>query len=83
MTQRDKATQRIMSVPIKTDITFDEVKNFLLSKDFAMLDGKGDHIKFTHDDLAQHLSIPCNEKTIKAIYIRQIQKAIKLLGIGD
>lgn len=83
MTQRDKATQRIMSVPIKTDITFDEVKNFLLSKGFVMLDGKGDHIKFTHDELEQHLSIPCKEKTIKIIYIRQIQRAIKFIGIGD
>lgn len=81
MTQRDKLIQRIMSVPIKTNITFDEVKNFLLSKNFVMSNGKGDHMIFTHSELEQHLSIPCKDKSVKAIYIRKIQLAIKLIGM--
>ena len=34
---------------------------------------------FVHEDLEHHLSIPCNVKSIKTPYIKQIQKAIKLI----
>ncbi len=83
MTRREKAEQRILCYPIKTDITFDEVKNFLQSKGFVMQSGKGDHMVFTHTALEHHLSIPCNVKTIKTPYIKQIQKAIKLIEEGN
>ncbi len=79
MTQRNKAEQRIMSYPIKLDITYEEVKSFLLSKDFEIRKGQGDHMIFTHPELKQHLSIPCCVKAIKTPYIKAIQKAINLI----
>lgn len=82
MTQRIKTQLRIMSNPIKLDITFDEVKNFLLSKGFEMQQGKGDHMIFTHPELDQHLSIPCCVKNIKSAYIKQVQKAIRQIQGG-
>ena len=80
MTQKDKTEQRIMSNPIKKDITFEEVKNYLLSKGFTMQYGKGDHMKFTHADLEFHLSIPCRVSYIKINYIKDIRKAINDLS---
>lgn len=68
-----------MSIPIRKDITFEEVKNFLLSKGFVMQPGKGDHMKFTHECLEFHLSIPCNVESLKINYIKDIQKAIKII----
>ncbi len=80
MTQRDKAEQRIMSNPIRRDITFEEAKNFLLSKGFTMQPGKGDHMKFTHENLEFHLSIPCNVDSLKVNYIKDIRKALNCIN---
>ena len=80
MTQKDKIEQKIMSNPIKMDITYTEVKNYLIMKGFKVTPGKGDHVKFTHNSLTEHLSIPSNSKNVKPAYIKMIQKAIKELN---
>ena len=80
MTKRDKAAQRIMSIPIKLDISFSEVENFLISNGFIKEAGVGDHVVFRHPNLIEHLSIPCGGKSVKPIYIKFIQKAIKSLN---
>lgn len=79
MTKKDKLWQRIMSRPIKLDITFSEVEAFLISYGFTKESGKGDHVIFRHPDLVSHLSIPCGRKHIKFNYINDVQKAINLL----
>lgn len=79
MTSRDKIEEKIMRRPIAKDITFTELKNFLVWNGFTVSPGKGDHVKFEHDALDNHLSIPCGPKTVNAIYIKQVQLAIHLL----
>ena len=43
MTKKAKLKQRIMHRPYNKDITFDEIKTFLLEEGFEMTEGKGDH----------------------------------------
>ena len=83
MAKNDKTWQRIMGTPVKVDITFSELESFLIKRGFKKEMGKGDHVKFSHPDLQSHLSIPCGGKTVKPIYIRNIQKAIHILNIDE
>lgn len=77
MTSKDKTEEKIMRRPIAKDITFAELKSFLERKGFKMLQGKGDHMKFVHERLDEHLSIPCGQKVVGAIYIKQVQMAVR------
>lgn len=79
MTSKDKIEEKIMRSPIAKDITFTELKNFLERKGFKMSQGKGDHMKFMHEYLDDHLSIPCGPKTVRSIYIKQVQMAVRAL----
>ena len=81
MTNKDKTFERIMNKVVPKDITFTELRSFLISRGFDMIPGKGDHVIFRHRGLKQHLSIPA-ARIVKCAYIKNVQKAILILMSG-
>ncbi len=80
MSTIDKLYMRIMTRPVKSDISFTEVNNFLLDLGFIRKPkGGGSHIVYKHILLEENLTIPSNRKHLIKIYVKQIQEAVYIL----
>lgn len=83
MTKIDKLYDRIMQYPYRKDITFREVRTFLIAHGFIIKQAKGDHVKFEHPQLDGKLIIDSTASYMKPYIISNVQAAISDLGMED
>lgn len=80
MSTIDKLYMRIMTRPVKSDISFTEANKFLLHIGFNILPKKGgSHHTYRHALLMENVTLPSNKKHLRKVYIELIQKAVYIL----
>ena len=79
MSKLKKFYDKLSSLPTPNDISFDELKSFLLKIGFKVSSRGGSHNVFTCKN-CDPISIP-KKRQIKDIYIRMIIKIIKENGV--
>ena len=50
MSKKEKLLQKFLTVPVRNDLTFNELNSLLLSFGFEMKEGKGSRVKFFHKE---------------------------------
>ena len=81
MSKREKIYRKLMERPVRSDITWDELKSFLTGSGAALKNGKGSIRRFSYKGEFLILHEPHPQKTIKRTYIKGIQEFMKLTGI--
>ncbi|KIM09619.1 MAG: hypothetical protein KU38_08720 [Sulfurovum sp. FS08-3] len=80
MSKKDKLLKRFLAIPIKKDLTFDELETLLLSCGFVKLEGAGLAVKFYNQkrDILINLHKPHLDNVLKVYIIKQIQSKVVL-----
>jgi len=84
MSKKSKLLKKFLAVPIKKDLTFDELKTLLVSCGYIKIEGSGSAVKFYHkkrDDLI-NLHKPHPSNILKVYLVKQIQKKLKEICDG-
>jgi len=80
MAQHEKLLAKFLRQPSPKDFTWSELQKLLSSYGYLEKNGKGSRRKFYKEDdgfaVAISLHEPHPEKTIKAVYIKEIVKAL-------
>jgi hypothetical protein len=50
MSKKEKLLQKSLTVPVRNDLTFNELNSLPLSLGFEMKEGKGSRVKFLHKE---------------------------------
>jgi len=82
MSGKDKLYHRIMTGPIPTDVTYKEIRGFLIQNGFIeMGDAKLSHHIFRHTGSRYHINIPAHSEgdMIKRAYISNVRKIVMLI----
>ena len=83
MGKKKKLLKKFLEVPLKKNLTFDELETLLLSCGYKKIEGSGSAVKFYHKqkDNLINLHKPHPSNILKIYIIKQIQ--IKLKEICD
>ena len=81
MSKRKNIYERLMEKPVRSDITWDELKKFLLGSGAVLKKGSGSGRRFTHQKEILRIHKPHPHKVIKRAYIKGIQDFIIMTGI--
>jgi predicted RNA binding protein YcfA (HicA-like mRNA interferase family) len=82
MSGKDKLYHRIMTGPIPTNITYKEIRLFLIQNGFTELGhAKSSHHIFRHSGSRYHINIPAHNEgdMIKRGYISNVRKIVILV----
>ncbi len=76
MSKKDKLLKKFLQIPIKRDLTFNELETLLLFCGFIKLEGSGSAVKFYHKkkDLLINLHKPHPSDILKVYIIKQIKE---------
>ena len=76
MGKKGKLESKILSKPVRTDVTFTEVRNFLTVRGYVEKSGKGSKVRFYNDEIKDVINLhkphPGNE--VKTYVIRLLQE---------
>ncbi len=80
MSKKEKLLQRFLTVPVKNDLTFNELNSLLLSLGFEMKEGKGSRVKFLHKEkkliVSTHKPHPSPE--LCEDFVKDVQQILKI-----
>ncbi len=80
MSKQQKRKEKIMTKPVKKDLEFGEVHEFLIEQGFeALPPGTGSHRVYKHPKLTKHITLAPHGRDISRAYIKSIQDAIEEL----
>ncbi len=79
MSKKDKLLKRFLEIPIKKDLTFDELTTLLISCGFLKIEGAGSAVKFYNKskDILINLHKPHPSNILKLYIVKQIQNKLK------
>jgi len=79
MSKKDKLIKSFLHIPVKKDLTFNELETLLLSCGFQKLEGSGSAVKFYHQsrDLLISLHKPHPSNILKVYIVKQIRTIIE------
>ena len=79
MSKKDKLLKKFLTIPVKRDLTFDELTTLLIACGFIKIDGAGSAVKFYHKskDILINLHKPHPNNVLKIYLVKQIQNKIK------
>lgn len=83
MSKRDKLIKKFLEMPLRKDLTFNELEALLLSCGFTKIDAAGSAVKFYNQerDVMVNLHKPHPSNILKVYLVKQIQ--IKLKEVCD
>jgi predicted RNA binding protein YcfA (HicA-like mRNA interferase family) len=80
MSKKEKLLQRFLTVPVRNDLTFNELNSLLLSLGFEMKEGKGSRVKFLHKEkkliVSTHKPHPSPE--LCEDFVKDVQQILKI-----
>lgn len=79
MAKKEKRKAKIMELPIRSDITFDEMHSFLIDMGFEEKNTRhgGSHRIYIHTKSSIPINIQSNDGLIKKYQVKQIQMIIE------
>lgn len=77
MSKEEKLINKFLEKPVRTDITFDEVKKLAKIIDAEILVGGKHSFHFVYKNTNTLIPIPVHGKTVGAAYVNQITKVIE------
>jgi hypothetical protein len=80
MSKKEKLLLKFLTVPVKNDLTFDELKTLLLSLGFEYKEGKGSRVKFFHKERKLIVSThkPHPRPELCEDFIRDVQQILRV-----
>jgi predicted RNA binding protein YcfA (HicA-like mRNA interferase family) len=82
MSKKGKLLKRFLAVPIRSDLTFNELKTLLTSLGFEIQEGKGSRVKFFHPEkkiiIRTHKPHPTPELCKE--FIRDLQQVLDVFN---
>jgi predicted RNA binding protein YcfA (HicA-like mRNA interferase family) len=84
MSKKSKLLKKFLVIPIKKDLTFDELSTLLLSCGYIKVEGSGSAVKFYHKEKDHLINLhkPHPDNILKLYLIKQIQKKLKEICDG-
>lgn len=80
MSKKEKLLLKFLTVPVRNDLTFNELKYLLLSLGFEFKEGKGSRVKFLHKErkliVSTHKPHPSPE--LCEDFIRDVQQILRI-----
>ena len=79
MSRKNKLLKKFLEIPIRKDLTFNELSSLLLSCGYKKIEGSGSAVKFYHENKDHLISLhkPHPSNILKIYIIKQIQKKLK------
>lgn len=81
MSKRQNVYERLMEKPVRSDITWGELRNFLIGSGAILKKGNGSGRRFIHQNEILRIHKPHPQKVIKKVYIKGIQDFIIMTDI--
>ena len=80
MSKKEKLLQRFLTVPVRNDLTFNELNSLLLSLGFEMKEGKGSRVKFLHKEKKLIVSThkPHPNPELCEDFVKDVQQILKI-----
>jgi predicted RNA binding protein YcfA (HicA-like mRNA interferase family) len=80
MSKKEKLLQKFLTVPVRNDLTFNELKTLLQALGFEMKEGKGSRVKFFHNEKKLIVSThkPHPNPELCEEFIKDVQLMLKI-----
>jgi predicted RNA binding protein YcfA (HicA-like mRNA interferase family) len=79
MSKISKVLNKFLELPIRSDLTFKELENLLLSLNYKKIQGSGSRVKFYNKDKDSLINLhkPHPNNILKKYIVKQIQEKLK------
>jgi len=84
MSTKNKLLRKFLEVPLKKDLTFEELERLLSSCGYEKIQGKGSAVKFYHKEKDNLINLhkPHPSNILKTYLVKQIQVKLKEICNG-